>query len=494
MFKTLIKYKYLVILVLLFLFLRIPSLFEPYWYGDEGIYLVLGQAIRKGVTLYNRIHDNKPPTLYYLAAISHTVFGFRLLLLFFMAPTIYFFHRLNQLFLSPRASKLATFIFLILTSIPYFEGNIANAEVFMLLPTILAIYLFCKKIFSSKNSSLTNGLPARTLVSAGLLLGFAFTIKIPVAIEFVLLCLWLFVNNLDSFKKAFSRLLYLFIFGLSFLFPIILWSIYFYFKGAIKPFLVASLFQNFGYLSSWSTGTQTSSLSSGGVITRFLILLGVWLIIFILNRRGSISKKFSFILFWFSATIFGSLLSGRPYPHYLIQVLPPLTLLIVEIFNFKNKKNQLFCLSSIFIFVLIIYKFNFYFYPIGSYYSNFYSFSSKSSSDYRNYFGSEVNNIYKISDFIKSNTDPDDKIFVWGDQPYIYALSERLSATKYIVSYHIVDFHGYQITMDKLKANLPKFIIYYQMPSRPFSDLDSFISKYYFIANTINETVIFKLR
>ena len=29
-------------------FLRIPSLFEPYWYGDEGIYLTIGQAMRHG--------------------------------------------------------------------------------------------------------------------------------------------------------------------------------------------------------------------------------------------------------------------------------------------------------------------------------------------------------------------------------------------------------------------------------------------------------------
>lgn len=490
MFKVLIKYKYLVILALFFFLLRIPSLFEPYWYGDEGIYLVLGQAIRKGVTLYSRIHDNKPPTLYYLAAMAHTVFGFRLLLLCFMAPTIYFFHRLNQIFLSSKAAKFATFIFLILTSIPYIEGNIANAEVFMLLPTILAIYLFCKKNLSSKNSNLS----IKNLIIIGLLLGFAFTIKIPVAIEFVFLCLWLFIDNLDSFKKVFSKIFYLFIFSLSFLLPILLWSIYFYFKGAIKPFLVASLFQNFGYLSSWSTGTQKSSVSSGGVITRLLVLLGVWLIIFILKNRGVISKKFSFILFWFSATIFGSLLSGRPYPHYLIQTLPPLILLIIEIFDFKNKKNQFFSLFSIFIFALIIYKFNFSFYSVSNYYSNFYSLSRKSSSDYRNYFGFEVNNIYKISDFIKSNTNPNDKIFVWGDQPSIYALSERLAATKYIVAYHVVDFGGYQITMDKIKSNLPKFIIYYQMPSRPFPDLDSFISKYYFIADTIGDATIFKFR
>jgi len=492
MFKAVIKYKYWIILALLFLFLRIPSLFEPYWYGDEGIYLVLGEAIRKGVTLYSHIHDNKPPTLYYLAAIAHTVFGFRLLLLCFMAPTIYFFHRLSQIFISRKATKFTTLFFLVLTSIPYLEGNIANAEIFMLLPTVLAFYLFCKKYFSIQKSSI----PLNVLVYVGLLLGIAFTIKIPVAIEFAFLCLWLLIDETNSLKNFFSRILSCFIFGLSFLFPIILWTIYFYFKGAIKPFLSASLFQNFGYLSSWSTGTQTSSVSSGGITTRFLILLGVWFIIFILKNRNIFSKKFSFLLFWFSATIFGSLLSGRPYPHYLIQTLPPLILLIIEIFNFKNKKNQFFSLLSIFSFILIVYKFDFYFYPVYSYYSNFYSYTigQKSLSNYRNYFGSEINDIYDISSYVDSNTNSNDKIFIWGDQAYIYALSNRLPATKYTVAYHIVDFNGYQLTMDEIKINLPRLIIYYQMSGRSFSDLDSFISKYYFIANTIGNATIFKLR
>ena len=78
MISFLSKNKFWVFLFLIFLFLRLPSLFEPYWYGDEGIYLTLGQGVRKGLVLYQQIHDNKPPTLYYLAALGQTVFGFRL--------------------------------------------------------------------------------------------------------------------------------------------------------------------------------------------------------------------------------------------------------------------------------------------------------------------------------------------------------------------------------------------------------------------------------
>ena len=485
MYKNLVKFKYWAILFLIFFILRVPSLFEPYWYGDEGIYLVLGQAIRKGVALYSHIHDNKPPTLYYLAAFAQTVFGFRLLLLFFMAFTIYFFHRLSRFFLSPKGSKIATFIFLILTSVPLVEGTIANAEVFMLLPTIVGVLLLVKPKPKLQN-----------LIFSGLLLGFAFTIKIPVAIEFAFLCLWLFIDNLDSFQKAFFKIKNILIFSVAFLIPITFWGVYYYLQGALVPFLNASLLQNFGYLSSWSTGTQASSVSSGGVITRFLVLLISWTLIFLLKNREIISKKFSFLLFWFSATIFGSLLSGRPYPHYLIQVLPPLTLIIVEFLNFKERKKQIIIACSLFLFTLIVFRFKFYFYPVFSYYSNFYSYTigQKSTTDYRNYFGSQTNNFYKISNFIKTNTSPTDKIFVWGDQPYVYALSDRLPSSKYTVSYHIVDFNGYQSTMDKIEANLPKFIVYYQMPTRPFPDLDNFINNYYFSAEAIGDATIFKLR
>lgn len=485
MYKTLVKFKYWFILFLIFLILRIPSLFEPYWYGDEGIYLVLGQAIRKGITLYSHIHDNKPPTLYYLAALGQTVFGFRLLLLIFMAPTIYFFHRLSQFFLSQKGSKIATFIFLILTSIPLFEGNIANAEVFMLLPTIVGVLLLIKPKPKVQN-----------LIFSGLLLGFAFTIKIPVAIEFAFLCLWLFIDNLNSFQKAFFKIKNILIFCIAFLLPIIFWAVYYYLQDAFVPFLNASLFQNFGYLSSWSTGNQASSVSSGGVVTRFIILLISWALIFLLKNKEIISKKFSFLLFWFSATIFGSLLSGRPYPHYLIQVLPPLTLIVVECFSFKEKKKQILSACSLFLFIFIVFKFKFYFYPVFSYYSNFYSYTigQKSKADYRNYFGSQTNDIYQISDFINTNTNSTDKIFVWGDQAYIYALSNRLPSSKYVASYHIADFNGYQSTMNKIKASLPKFIVYYSMLGRSFSDLDNFISNYYFAIKTFGDATIFKLR
>ncbi|HNY04557.1 MAG TPA: hypothetical protein PKI92_02255 [Candidatus Woesebacteria bacterium] len=463
---------------ILFFLLRLPSLFEPYWYGDEGIYLTIGQALRHGLLLFQQIHDNKPPTLYYLAALAHTVFGFRLLLFLVMIPTVYVFYLLSKKILVSRlSSQLSTLLFLILTSIPLFEGNIANAEVFMLLPTILAVYIFYK--YSS-----VSGLPAKALASAGLLLGLAFTIKVPVAIEFAFLCLWLLI-----FYK--SKLKNLFIFSFSFLVPITLYLIYFALKGALQPFLFAALLQNFGYLSSWSTGNQQASVASGGLINRGIVLLILWLISFLLFHFKKISKNIFFLSSWFFAALFGALLSGRPYPHYLIQVLPPLCLLLF--FFLKSKLWVLFVFS---LFTVSLFRYKFYFYPVLPYYLNFYSYAlgKKNTDNYRQYFGYEVSQNYLLASKIKSLTSPSDKIYVWGDQSYLFPLSDRLPATKYLVSYHVVDFKAHDLTISQLKLTTPKLIIYYPQPSRPFPQLDDFIANYYVLIDQIGSAYLFKFR
>ena len=58
--------RWLIFLLLLFTLLRIPSLFEPSWYGDEGIYQVIGTGIHQGRLLYSGIWDNKPPFLFFI--------------------------------------------------------------------------------------------------------------------------------------------------------------------------------------------------------------------------------------------------------------------------------------------------------------------------------------------------------------------------------------------------------------------------------------------
>src|SRR3990167_11355732 len=86
--KFLHQFQWLILLFLIIFLLRLPSLFEPHRYADEEIYLTIGQALRRGLTLYRDIHDNKPPFIYWLSALSQDLVWLRLTLLFVHATGV----------------------------------------------------------------------------------------------------------------------------------------------------------------------------------------------------------------------------------------------------------------------------------------------------------------------------------------------------------------------------------------------------------------------
>src|SRR3989304_503504 len=115
-----------VIVLSVVLVLRIPSFFEPFSYGDEMIYLTLGEGMRQGLTLYKDIYDNKPPLLYLLAALAGNVFWFKAILAFWNVGSIILFWKLSQA-LFPNKLKLqrtGTVIFAFLTPYLYWKATL----------------------------------------------------------------------------------------------------------------------------------------------------------------------------------------------------------------------------------------------------------------------------------------------------------------------------------------------------------------------------------
>ena len=140
----------------LFFILRLPSLFEPLWYGDEGIYQVIGKSLNNGKLLYTEIFDNKPPLLYWLYAFFNSdQFTIRLVSLIFGVLSIGVFFLLSKKLFTNNKNKIhfvTTFIFAVLFGLPMLEGNIANAENFMLLLILASAFFIInqKKIFSCR--------------------------------------------------------------------------------------------------------------------------------------------------------------------------------------------------------------------------------------------------------------------------------------------------------------------------------------------------------
>ncbi len=525
----LLRHEYLIWAVCLCALLRLPSLLEPYWYGDEGIYLTLGQGIRKGLQLYRDIHDNKPPVVYLLAAISGSVFWYRMLLLLWNTVAIVLFHRLAQKILDPVHTKkpfklagiefpplypsvFATFLFAI---VPFFaEGNIANGEIFMIMPTIGAMLLLVTKYFSKTQRTRSFWVDA----VAGILFSIAFLTKVPslfdAAAAGVVFYVIAFLDeaqlSIASFFQAVKKIFlhkptYIFIFA--FLLPILATIVYYSALGVGEQYIKAAFAQNVGYLSSWKTGThEASKLSQSGLMNR-AVIVAVATIFFVLASRFY-SKKAVLLFLWFAYSLFGALLSERPYPHYLIQVIPPAALLVVYAYtkgkewlsqrrhtgSFVLLEGTTLVVIGVFIASIVMVKF--WYYPLLPYYTNYISFvtGQKTKEQYISYFDPRMPQLYARAEQILARTTSTDSIFIWGDLPTLYSLTRRLPPGRYTSSYHIKDFNGFEETMRAIEKKQPKLIIVDSLYEPPFPELAQTLDTKYIPLYNNSSLLMYRLR
>jgi hypothetical protein len=483
--KKVIAASWLPILLVAVFFLRLPSLFEPHSYGDEGVYLTVGLAIRKGLLLYRDIFDNKPPFLYLLAALSGgMIFWFRFLLLASVLASIYFFQKLaEKIFSSSSAVKAATLAFALLTTIRLIEGNIANAEIFILLPIIAGFYLVFHLLEQKAKDNWG-------FFAAGLILSASFLLKVPAVFDFgVIFAFLLFFRE----KKKILHFGWGEAFLLAgYLLPILLTGLFFLSRGAFVQFFDACFKQTFGYLFSWKTGNHVFSLTS--LVKSDLLIRGAILLVglgLLFSQRKKLTLPLVLIPLWFLLALFGATLSGRPYPHYLIQVVPPLSLAIGLLLEPQKRVKWFLVAGLLGILTLSQVRYHFWSYPTLTYYQNFLELVTKQKSreNYLAFFGSETPQIYELAQFVNENTAPDERIFVWGNNPHLYALSRRLPVGPYTVAYHIQDFHQEKFIATLIGQKLPSLIIIGREPPLPPAFRIFLDEKYRLIKRTTDFTL-----
>ncbi|MFC1789860.1 ArnT family glycosyltransferase [Patescibacteria group bacterium] len=469
---------------LLFYLLRLPSLFEPFTYGDEGIYLVLGQALRKGLTFYKDIHDNKPPLIYLVAALAGTFKKYRVIYFLWSEIGFILFAKLTKKIHPQRkvASAVSLFAFAILASIPLFEGTIANAENFLIYTSIAGLWLL-----------LTWPEKKFAFFAAGLLFALSVLFKVPAITDFgtALLVFFLFaIQSFSTIKKVFQdKRLYFLISG--FILPIFLSFLYYYSQHALTPYFKAAFAQNLPYLSSWkSSQSQALSLPTPLLLRGFGLLT---MIIFLWFNKNKIKPQAKLVIIWFCSGLFAALLSSRPYPHYLLQIIPAACLALGFLFSSQKTLRAIPLIFSFLVMVVFI-RFDYYHYPTTTYYQNFYQFAlgKKSFDQYLSFWGEHVSSLYQTANFIRERTQPQEKIFIWGDQPSLYALAERLPTGRYASAYHIKDFdQGYKQTLLALEKNPPRYFLVFRNQESSLEILKSFLTKNYTFRRSSREIDIY---
>jgi hypothetical protein len=510
---------WLVGILFLVLLLRLPSWWEPYWYGDEGITLTVGRVWRAGGVIYKDIQDNKPPLLYWIAGLSGDLGTLKMVLTGWALMTVGLFWRLGKEVFKvtppslplPRGGiapvVVATLVFAILTSIPLWEGNLVNGEIFMMGPVIGAFLVLLNskfKVQSSKLWSLRRIYKWRLFLAGGLF-GVGFLFKHPAGVDLITAILLLLNPNskfkiqssklrfLQGIYKLFLPVIYL---GIGFLVPVAVVAGVFWWQDALGDFVKSVFLNNFLYVSRWEPLSVWGSTSAfGGELWQRLGVVLIWTgCLWIWRKRFSFTVLF--IALWLGWSALGASLSGRPYPHYWLQVVPALSLaagwivykLKIQNLKFKVNRSELFVVVGGLVMVWWVWaRIGYWRYPTVGYYINFLSYVSSENSveNYWNFFDSRVVRDYKLSAWVRDGTVEEDEIFVWGDIPQIYVMSERLPATKYVMSYHVRDFGVEEDTLLQLRTSLPKLIVVMDESGR-WEELDELMDEKYELWKTVD--------
>ena len=456
---------FLLFISFLFFLLRLPSLIEPYWYGDEGIYEVIGIALNHGSMLYSQIWDNKPPLLYLLYALAQgDQFAIRAYSIFAGVLSIIIFYYLSKsLFRSPRISNITTTIYLLLFATPFIEGNIANAENFMPLFIIPAAFLIYKSLEVRKKRYLL-------LIHfyAGILLGISFLFKTIAFFDFSAFFVFILLHHTGNYKKSTKKLA---MYVLGFFLPLLLTALYFFARGTLNDFIQATFFSNIGYV-----GYENKFIIGQGLLAIKILLLFI-AVGFVFWKKKAMPTNISFIFLWFLFSSFSAIFSGRPWTHYLLVMIPATTLLIGVLLDKTTIKTRPFIIGFLVVALyvtIVFFKINLG--SIGgvfSYYKNFALFitNNKSTSSYQEYFDKKVTRDYEVARFLASKTKPGEVIFVWGNNPQIYVLSKTLPPGKYTVEYHISQSkNALSKTASDITRTNPRFIVILsEMHNFPFS-------------------------
>src|SRR3989344_5656558 len=427
--------QWLIVILAAVIVLRVPSLFEPYWYGDEGIYLTVGQAINKGEVLYKDIHDNKPPLLYWaVAAAGGNQFWFKLLAGLWSLGTVGagYWPFGKEWGKDEKGKLVSTAALAVLTTLPMWEGNIANAELFFLLPTVAAAGI----LWGAKSW--------QSVLAGGVVLGLGGLFKMPAIVE---AGVWPAVWWLEKDKKWMTKSLIL---AAGVILPIAASIGYFAAAGAGVEYWTAAWAQNLPYLSSWKGESGAYSLKVRVVMAAGLLAIVAW-------RGRKWEKRTRVMAGGGIITLFAATLSGRPYPHYLLQAAGAVALATGMLV--RGERKAAFGVWAGVAAVVVVFRF--WWYPVTSYYANFgkWMWGGQSQEEYFRWFSPAVVRNYDVARIVMEGSGPDDRMFVWGDEPMIYALAKRMPTGRYTVAYHIKDFGGKDETIEQLQSQSPRYIV-----------------------------------
>lgn len=320
-------------LVLLFAFLIVLRPPSPHLDYDVGVWTLCARDMNRGAVLYQDAWDHKGPLIFLLFAAVQRLFGYNpvainslaIILMALVAAGVYCLAW--QLF--DRFAAGAAVTFLLLASV-FPSGQRLGPELMMeawMVPAFIATIAGLRR----QRTSL--------ILVGGVLAGLAFQVHGVVGMDIMVLLLGIGAYSLWVTRRSIpgiGGLLAVAVGGL--MLPAVGFSIYFYHLGALADYWNRWIVDNLVVISVGEVGPQMhpahrlGTLIRGEVISNPVFWIAalcgaLLLIIGAVKRQGKWQEaeprwQAGLLICWLIFGAMGVALSGRYYPHYLMQMLP----------------------------------------------------------------------------------------------------------------------------------------------------------------------------
>ncbi len=442
-------------ILLLTVFFRLPSLVHPRAIDDEAVYSVVGNQIAEGGRPYVDAVERKPPLLFWTYAAIIQIGGeynwpfLHAAALLWVIATMAGLYVIGRGLFDPLTGLFAALLYSLYQPWLKFFDLAFNGEVVMNLPIVLGWAV----AFSKSRSRVRP-----ELLVSGMLLSASFLLKQPAAIAAVPLGLYFL---LPSYQKSrgitfWAGVLQAAVFTAGFFGTLALTSLILWKQGILRDTIYWTITNHTVAVVFWKKGFLHTLVFLGACLP---LVLGS--VISYRNRAGlwaTHSAERTALAGFVIVSAIGAAAGARFYPHYYIQLIPPLAILAAPVFAhvFSTPNNRPLWLKPQFVTAALV--------------ITFVAFSIA-------YWVGEAANRKptETGEYVRTHAKPDDRIFVWGQNAEMYLDAQRRPACPYVVTFPLTGyiFGGiYNVdtsdrivpgTWDKLdqafKAHPPAYII-----------------------------------
>jgi len=485
-------------IVLLTIVTRLPSLLHPAPLDDEAVYSVVANEIVDGGRPYVDAVERKPPLLFWTYAAIFQVAGkfnwpaLHIGALLWTLGTMAGLYVIGREFFGRETGLVAALLYSVFQPWGTWKNLAFNGEMLMNLPLVWAWAIGLRR-----NSS-----PLRPeLLLSGALLCAAFLLKQPAAIAAVPLGLYLLLASYRTSNGVTrtASLAHTGILMIGFLGTLTVVALVLRKQGILSDAFYWSVTNHSIPHFFWDRGVRSTLMFLGeclplliGAALAYRGPRGIW------AKRGPERTALSGVLV---ASAIGAAAGARFYPHYYIQLIPPLALLAAPHFAqlwsgtpaprhwlLRPRITQAWLALTVVAFAV----------------AHLLGLAPQRQPS-------------QTGRYLREHSSPDDRIFVWGHDPSIYLEARRHPAGRYILTFPLTGYvfggplpgvdtrkwivpGAWSTLQQDFAKHPPTYIVDVhnvgnaQYPVRDFPILSSLLAEHYEQVAQTNEGVVYRMR